>query len=101
VDLADRHGVQVVVLLASDPAPRHEVRAFEDCEVLHHSEAREFRDRGTQLAQREAVLLDEAIEKPSPSWLSQRSKHPVVGAVHALSKGDSRVTCQGGTAPRA
>ena len=90
MDLADRHGVEVVVLLAADLAPRHEVSGFEHCEVLHHSEPGELGDRSAQLAQREPVLLDEAIEKTPARGLGERSKH----VVHVLSKGDSRVTCQ-------
>jgi hypothetical protein len=99
VDLADRHGVQVVVLLTSDLAPRHEVRGFEDGQMLHDAEPRQLGDRGAQLAQRESVLLDETIEETASSGLGERPKDTVAGVIHVPSKGDSAVTCQGDQRP--
>ena len=90
MDLADRYWVQVVVLLAADLAPCHEVRGFEHGQVLHHAEARQLRDHGAQLTQREAVLFHETIKESAARRLGQRTEH----VVHASSKGDSRVTCQ-------
>ncbi len=84
MDLADRHGVQVVVLLATDLAPRHEMRGFEHGQVLHHAEASQLGDDRAQLAQREAVLFHEAIEESASRGLGQRSED----VVHASSKGD-------------
>ena len=90
MDLADRDGVEVVVLLAPHLAPRDEVRGLEHSEMLHDPEPRELGDDRTQLAEGEPLLLDESIEQSPARGLGERSEH----LVHETIKGDSRVTCQ-------
>ena len=96
MDLADRHGVEVVVLLAPDLLPCDEVRGFQDREVLHHSEASELGDCFAELTKGQAVLLHQTVEESPARGLCERTED----LVHLFSKGDSRVTCQVGEAAR-
>jgi hypothetical protein len=90
VDLTDRDGIEVVVLLAPHLAPGDEVRRLEHGEVLHDTEPRELGDHRTQLTQRQPVLFHETIEEAPARGFGERSEH----VVHPISKGDSGVTCQ-------
>ena len=80
MDPADRHGVEVVVPLATDLAAGHEAGRLQDAQVLHDAEPAHLRQRRLQVSQRLAITLEEPVEQRPPAGVGQRAEHLVVHA---------------------
>jgi hypothetical protein len=75
VDQADRHGVEVVPLLATDLPRRDQVRRLEDVQVTHDAEPGHPRELVRKLAECLAVEREQPVEQQSPARVAQRLEH--------------------------
>ena len=94
VDEPDRHGVQVVQLLAALPPCDDEPGLLEQLEVLHDAEAG-HREPLHERTERLPVLAIERVEQLPASRVGQCAEH----RVHVRTIGDHLVTCQGHQPP--
>mgnify|MGYP003516575287 CR=1 FL=1 len=81
VDLADRHGIQVVELLATLLVGDDELRGLEQAEVLHHAEAGHLGERLDKARQSLAVVIGQRVEQRPTRGVRERLEH-VVEVVH-------------------
>ena len=82
VDLADRHWIQVVELLATLLVGDDELRGLEEPEVLHHPEAGHLGERLGKTRQGPAVVIGQRVEQRPSRGVSERLEH-VVEVIHA------------------
>ena len=96
VDQPDRHGVEVMPLLAALPARDDEIRALEHAQMLHHSEAGHC-ELLLELRQRLSVAREQEIEQEAPRAVRKRLEHVIVVG-HDRIICDQKVTCKAGPA---
>src|SRR5437016_2285166 len=80
-------------LLPARAACNHEVRVFENAQMLHYTEARHLQ-LAFELRQRAAVTDEEQVEQEASRRVSQRLENTVL-VVHRWNICDLIVTCQG------
>ena len=70
-DEADRDGVEVVVLLAADPAGLDQAGRLEHVEMAHDAEPGHPRQRRRQLAERLSVAIEQPVEEQPPARIAE------------------------------
>jgi len=76
VDFLERHRIEKMELLPAAPLHRHEVRRFEQREVLRHSLPRHVQVLA-ELPQRLPVMSMQPIQQLSPTWIGQRLEQKI------------------------
>ena len=89
VDLADRHGVQEMELLASTSLSHHKLGPFKDAKMLHDAEP-SHRQPTFEFAERLAIPPKQHVQQPPSRRIGQRLEYQL----HSRNICDHMVTCQ-------